>query len=373
MFLPRLLLPALFPVLLFACNRPAQESETLPPLRVTVLHAAPADWLTTLRLPGTLVAREEVPVSTALQGQRILSVTVDVGDRVQAGQVLARLEHVNVQAQVQQVEAQIARAKAQLQAQEATAKEAAATLQRYKQLAGAGAVSRQTLDQQQAAMQSARAQVQAAKAEITQLQAQLKDSRNQRGKAEVIAPVAGVVARRNAEAGALTGADALFAIIKDDAVELAAEVNATDLARLRPGQTALVQLSGQDTALPGTVRRLDPGVDAATRLGKVRISVRASELLHSGSYGEALLELPAYRAALTLPETAVAYDHAGAASVWLVDDDGQVSRRPVETGRKQQGRVEIRTGLTAAERVIQRAGAFVSEGDRVTPIPAGDA
>lgn len=222
-------------------------------------------------------------------------------------------------------------------------------------------------------MQSARAQVQAAKAEITQLQAQLKDSRNQRGKAEVIAPVAGVVTRRNAEAGALTGADALFAIIKDDAVELAAEVNATDLARLRPGQTALVHLPGQDTALPGTVRRLDPGVDAAMRLGKVRISVRASEPLHSGGYGEALLELPAYRAALTLPETTVAYDHAGAASVWLVDDDGQVSRRPVEIGRKQQGRVEIRTGLSAAERVIQRAGAFVSEGDRVSPVPAGDA
>ena len=146
MFLPRLALAALFPLLLFACNRSAQETETLPPLRVTVLHAAPADWVTTLRLPGTLVAREEVPVSTALQGQRILSVTVDVGDRVQAGQVLARLEHVNVQAQVQQVEAQIARAKAQLQAQEATAKEAATTLQRYKQLVGAEAVSRQTLD-----------------------------------------------------------------------------------------------------------------------------------------------------------------------------------------------------------------------------------
>lgn len=84
---------------------------------------------------------------------------------------------------------------------------------------------------------------------MARAKAQLKDSRNQRSKAEVIAPVAGVVARRNAEAGALTGADAPFAIIKDDAVELAAEVNATDLARLRPGQTALVHLSGQDMAL----------------------------------------------------------------------------------------------------------------------------
>ncbi len=41
MYFPRLALAALFPLLLFACNRPAQETETLPPLRVTVLHAAP--------------------------------------------------------------------------------------------------------------------------------------------------------------------------------------------------------------------------------------------------------------------------------------------------------------------------------------------
>lgn len=371
MFFPRLFLAALLSALLAACHRAAQEDGDLPPLRVTVLHAAPAEWTATLRLPGTLVAREEVPVSTALQGQRILSVAVEAGDRVQAGQVLARLESVNVQAQVQQVEAQIARARAQLQAQEAAAKEAAATLQRYRKLAGAEAVSRQTLDQQQVAVQSARAQVQAAKAEIAQLQAQLKDSRNQRGKAAVVAPVAGVVARRNAEAGALAGAEPLFFLIKDDAVELAAEVGAADLALLHPGQAAQVHLYGTGETRNGTVRRLDPAVDAATRLGKVRIAFPTGATLVSGGYGEAAIRLPTVAAALTLPESALTYDHDGKAAVWLVDDDGRVSRRAVEIGRRRQGRVEILHGITAAEHVIRRAGAFVNEGDVVTPAMEG--
>ena len=105
---------ALLILLLTACQPDAPEENAAPPLRVTVLQAAPADLSPTLRLPGTLAAREEVAVTAALQGQRILSVAVEVGDRVRAGQVLAQLEHVNVQSQLQQTEAQLARARAQL-------------------------------------------------------------------------------------------------------------------------------------------------------------------------------------------------------------------------------------------------------------------
>lgn len=358
---------ALLILLLTACQPDAPEENAAPPLRVTALQAAPADLSPTLRLPGTLAAREEVAVTAALQGQRILSIAVEVGDRVRAGQVLAQLEHVNVQSQLQQTEAQLARAKAQLQAQEATAKEAAATLQRFKKLASEDAISKQNLDQQQATLNSARAQVQAAKAEISQLQAQLKDSRHQRGKAEIVAPVAGVIARRSASAGALTGGDALFHIIKDNQLELVAEADAGQLALLRPGLTATVTLADGE-ALPGTVRLLNPTLDGNSRRGAVRIALKTDKALFSGSYGEALLAVPQPPAALTLPETALVYDREGSASVWRVAEDGLVQRRPVQLGRRQRGRVEILHGLGASDRVIGRAGALVDEGDRVSPV-----
>ena len=222
-------------------------------------------------------------------------------------------------------------------------------------------------DQQQATLNSARAQVQAAKAEISQLQAQLKDSRHQRGKAEIVAPVAGVIARRSASAGALTGGDALFHIIKDNQLELVAEADAGQLALLRPGLTATVTLADGE-ALPGTVRLLNPTLDGSSRRGAVRIALKTDKALFSGSYGEALLAVPQPPAALTLPETALVYDREGSASVWRVAEDGLVQRQPVQLGRRQRGRVEILHGLGASDRVIGRAGALVDEGDRVSPV-----
>lgn len=197
------------PLLLTAACGGAPEDKKEEPLRVTVVRAAPADMAQTLRLSGTLSAREDIAVSTPLQGLKIVAVYADAGDTVKRGQVLAQLEDVNADSQLRQTEAQLARAKAQLRSQQAAAAEAAATLKRYRPLAEADALSRQELDQQKSAAATAAANVEAAKADIAQLQAQLKDSRNQRGKTQIVAPADGVIAKRNAEAGALTAGRAV--------------------------------------------------------------------------------------------------------------------------------------------------------------------
>jgi len=111
----------------------------------------------TLRLSGTLSAREDIAVSTPLQGLKIVAVYADAGDTVKRGQVLAQLEDVNADSQLRQTEAQLARAKAQLRSQQAAAAEAAATLKRYRPLAEADALSRQELDQQKSAAATAAA------------------------------------------------------------------------------------------------------------------------------------------------------------------------------------------------------------------------
>lgn len=53
------------------------------------------------------------------------------------------------------------------------------------------------MEQQHAKADTAKAAVNAAKAEITQIQAQLADSRNQRSKAEIVAPADGIIMQRN--------------------------------------------------------------------------------------------------------------------------------------------------------------------------------
>lgn len=356
------------PLLLTAACGGAPEDKKEEPLRVTVVRAAPADMAQTLRLSGTLSAREDIAVSTPLQGLKIVAVYADAGDTVKRGQVLAQLEDVNADSQLRQTEAQLARAKAQLRSQQAAAAEAAATLKRYRPLAEADALSRQELDQQKSAAATAAANVEAAKADIAQLQAQLKDSRNQRGKTQIVAPADGVIAKRNAEAGALTGPDALFHIIKDGTVELAADAGADELPLLQNGAQAQVSVRGRNEAVGGTVRLVPPEIDSSTRLGKVRITLAHSDGLYTGTYGEANIRLPSYRAAAALPETAVSFDSEGKASVLAVDGNGRVSRVAVTAGRKQGGMVEIVSGLANGRMVVRRASAFVNEGDTVKAV-----
>lgn len=356
------------PLLLTAACGGGPEDKKEEPLHVTVVRAAPADMAQTLRLSGTLSAREDIAVSTPLQGLKIVAVYADAGDTVKRGQVLAQLEDVNADSQLHQTEAQLARAKAQLRSQQAAAAEAATTLKRYRPLAEADALSRQELDQQKSAAATAAANVEAAKADIAQLQAQLKDSRNQRGKTQIVAPADGVIAKRNAEAGALTGPDALFHIIKDGTVELAADAGADELPLLQNGAQAQVSVRGRDEAVGGTVRLVSPEIDSSTRLGKVRITLAHSDGLYTGTYGEANIRLPSYRAAAALPETAVSFDSEGKASVLAVDGNGRVSRVPVTAGRKQGGMVEIVSGLENGRAVVRRASAFVNEGDTVKAV-----
>lgn len=356
------------PLLLTAACGGAPEDKKEEPLRVTVVRAAPADMAQTLRLSGTLSAREDIAVSTPLQGLKIVAVYADAGDTVKRGQALAQLEDVNADSQLRQTEAQLARAKAQLRSQQAAAAEAAATLKRYRPLAEADALSRQELDQQKSAAATAAANVEAAKADIAQLQAQLKDSRNQRGKTQIVAPADGVIAKRNAEAGALTGTDALFHIIKGGTVELAADAGADELPLLQNGAQAQVSVRGRNEAVGGTVRLVPPEIDSSTRLGKVRITLAHSDGLYTGTYGEANIRLPSYRAAAALPETAVSFDSEGKASVLAVDGNGRVSRVPVTAGRKQGGMVEIVSGLENGRAVVRRASAFVNEGDTVKAV-----
>lgn len=356
------------PLLLTAACGGAPEDKKEEPLRVTVVRAAPADMAQTLRLSGTLSAREDIAVSTPLQGLKIVAVYADAGDTVKRGQVLAQLEDVNADSQLRQTEAQLARAKAQLRSQQVAAAEAAATLKRYRPLAEADALSRQELDQQKSAAATAAANVEAAKADIAQLQAQLKDSRNQRGKTQIVAPADGVIAKRNAEAGALTGPDALFHIIKDGTVELAADAGADELPLLQNGARAQVSVRGRNEAVGGTVRLVPPEIDSSTRLGKVRITLAHSDGLYTGTYGEANIRLPSYRAAAALPETAVSFDSEGKASVLAVDGNGRVSRVAVTAGRKQGGMVEIVSGLANGRAVVRRASAFVNEGDTVKAV-----
>lgn len=357
---------------LSACSQPeADNTEASAPdaaMRVNVVAVGKQAATPTLHLTGTVAAREDVAVGTALSGLKILEVNADVGQRVEKGQVLARLDSVNVQAALRQSEMALAKARSNLNARQAEWREAQATFNRYRPLASEGAVTPQELDQQRLRLESAQANVQAARAEITQLQSQLTDSRHQRSKAEITAPVSGIISQRAAEAGALTGSDALFHIIQDGKMELAANATADELSVLKTGMPAKVRVRGQHEPLSGSIRLISPQMDSGTRLGTVRIALEKQPALQNGAYGEAEVQLPTQESAAALPVQAVSFADDGQAFVMLVGADNRVKRQAVNIGRQNAEWVEILSGAHAGARVVKNAAAFVSDGDLIIPV-----
>lgn len=333
-----------------------------------VVASALSEW--TLSFSGVLAAREEVAVGAPLQDQRITGVDVEVGDRVKAGQVLVRLDTAMRDNQLRESEGRLARASAALAQQQAKAAQALAALQRAGPLKQSGFLSSQAFADRASTEAVERQGVALAQAEVNQAEALLAESRRLRERDVVIAPVAGVVSERHANAGSLTGSEPLIRLIRDGRVELAADIPERELPQLAVGQPAEVSLPGSGDVIRGKVRMITPKIDRDTRLGGARIALDTDTALFPGAFGRAVV-MVAKREAIVIADSALLYGGGTDKAAVFVVERGRVMRRAVETGLRNNGRLEIIAGLKTGDVVVAKAGASLREGDAVATIDIG--
>ncbi len=364
---------------------PAAVSDPAGLPAITVATVVPRLLRDRVIASGLIGPVEEVHVQPQIEGQAIEALLADVGDRVQAGQVLARLSSSALDLRMSQLrasqaaaEAGIAQAEAGLVEARATADEAVRVRDRTRRLFEQGSATQAAADQAAAQATSALARVAvaeqalaAARAQAAVIEAQIADVELNLQRTLVSAPVAGQITGRNAVLGAIASAagQPMFVIVRDGLLELRADVAEQDILRLAPGQPARLTVVGQPVAVGGQVRLVEPAVDPLTRLGRARIRIDDAAPVRSGLFAEAEI-LVAERTALALPVTAVASTGPGRGTVLRVDAEGRVARVDVETGIRDDGLIEIVSGLDAGDRVVARAGAFVRPGDRINPVPA---
>lgn len=363
-----LLASAVLPAAADTAANAAVQSETAKRLVSTFVVASDmTEW--TLSFTGVLAAREEVAVGAPFQEQRIASVEVEVGERVEAGQILVRLDTAMRDNQLRESEGRLARANAALAQQQAKAAQALAALQRATPLKQSGALSTQAFADRASTEAVEREGVALAQAEVDQAAAQLTESRRLVERNVIVAPVAGVVSERHANAGALTGSDPLIKLIRDGEVELAAEIPERELPQLAVGQAASVTLPGVDGKIPGKVRLISPKIDRDTRLGVARIAFETDTALFPGSFARAAVVM-AKRQAIVIADSALVYGGKDKTAVFVVED-GKVDLRPVQTGMRNNGRLEIRSGLKEGDVVVAKAGASLRDGDVVATTDIG--
>ncbi len=356
-------------------------AQTLP--SITVATIVPRKMSDRVVATGLISPVEMIQVAPLIEGQPIERLLADVGDDVTEGQVLAVLSKTTLELQRSQfyasfasAKATIAQAEAQMLEAKSSADEAQRVSERTSKLRQQGSASQAAADSASANAIAATARVtvatqslEAARAQLALVEAQLANVDLQLSRTEVKAPVAGEITARNAVIGAVASAagSPMFSMIRDGALELKADVSETDLLRLAIGQKAQLRLVGSDEVLTGTIRLVEPTIDANTRLGRARIAIDDSAKVRSGMFVDAEI-LVTETEALAVPVTAVGSSPEGAAVMKVTD--GTVSRVPVKLGIRDGGWVEIVEGLAPGDQVVVKAGAFVRDGDRINPVLA---
>lgn len=320
---------------------------------VTVVSPGRAPVAGRINATGTLAARRELPVGMPGEGGQVAQVLVEPGQWVGAGQTLAIIDR-SVQNE------QSAALAAQIQVAQADANLAQSNLDRGLRLVDRGFVSKADIDRLTATRDAAVARVKVAKAQLGEMRERVR-------RLNVVAPAAGLVLERNVEPGQVvsSGSGVLFSLAKGGEMEMLAKLAESNLAALSPGVTAQVTPVGSAKTFAGQVWQVSPIIDPQNRQGTARIALPYAPELRPGGFANAVITSGTVNAPV-LPESAVLSDSEGS-FVYVIGKGNKVERRDVQVGDVTENGLVILSGLSGSERIVVRAGAFLTPGETVTP------
>jgi len=318
-------------------------------LTVNTVKPTQDKWPVTIPANGSLAAWQEAVIAAETGGLRITQLLADVGSVVHRGQKLAQLAQELVLADLEQQQARVTQAKAELA-------EARANADRARGVIGGNTLSEQQINQYIIGQDKAQANLAAAEAQLKNPQIRLEQT-------NIVAVDDGVISARSATLGSVVQVGTeLFRMVRQNRIEWRAEVMADQVANVRSGQKARLQLSSGESMI-GAVRIVAPTFDVNTRKTLVYVDLPTSKSAHPGMFASGEILVGA-AATLTLPQAAVVL-RDGFSYVFEIGDAQHVIRRKVTTGRRVEDRVEIVDGLAEHAVVVATGGAFLNDGDTV--------
>lgn len=323
-----------------------------PALAVTAAKASIRSLPSVVKSAGAIAAWQEGSIGARISGLPVVAVEVNVGDVVKKGQVLARLDDAVVLTELRQAEANLAAA-------QAAAEQADANRDRALALKATGALSDQDILQNTTLAATGEAQVAQARAALEASRLKLRYTR-------LIAPDDGVISSRTAALGLIsTSGSELFRFIRQGRLEWRAELTASQVTQVRPGQAAEVRLpDGQWVS--GRVRQLSPALSQDTRLALAYVDLDAASVVRSGAragmYGSGEIRLGVTDAITVPAESVVIRDGRS----YVMRLDGSRARQlPVTIGRREDSYTEILKGLNQGDLVVVRGAGFITDNDLV--------
>jgi RND family efflux transporter MFP subunit len=344
-----------------------QQRDFVPSLRVATIAASPG--AVSISLPGTTAAFAAANVFARATGY-IAKRIVDIGDRVKAGDLLAQLAVPELDDQISQNESILNQLKSSLEQAEASLELARVTWRRDEPLVNKGWVTQQqgTVDVQ--TLKSREAAVAVAQHNVTAQENLLKQLRQNRDYASVVAPFDGVITERNVDVGTLvqnnaTSGTFMFEIMQQDVIRVRVYVPQNAAFGMAPGVEAVMRVPElPDREFPGKVTRIADALQPGTRTLLTEVDIPNPDgALAPGIYCTVELQIPRKTPSVSVPAEAIIFNSYG--TQVAVVSDGKAEIRKVRVQRDLGTRVEVDAGIKAGDQVILNPPVNLLEGSKV--------
>jgi len=351
------------------------------------------DLVASVTASGQVRPQTKVDVASDVSG-KIIKLAVREGQMVKAGDFLLQIDQEQPQAAVQRAEAALASMRAQLAQSQANLDQSVRTYDRTAQMkkANPSLIADEQVETLRTSVDVAKAVVEAQKHSIEQAAASLNDAKSALSKTVLYAPMSGRVTRLVVEQGetAVPGtfnkdAATLLTISDMSVLETRVKVDETDVARIRLGDSAQVQIDAfPDTTFVGRVTKIsNSSVKAAAATADQAVDYEVTiQLLNAPAETRpdfsatakvitdkrhSVLSVPIIaltvreNEALQKGDTAVGLGKAKPAKeigkkdvegVFVVGTDNKVTFRPVKVGIAGEKHFEIVSGLKEGDRIV---------------------
>lgn len=328
----------------YLANRPEPE------FPVTSMVTKAQDWVPTIEAIGFIEPNQGVTLSTELAGT-IDAISFESGKPVKADQLLLSLDS--------SVE------KANLRASQAKLPAAKAKFDRFQNLYKTSSISKEQLDEAEAAYRSLEADIESLKGTI--------DRR------EVRAPFSGVVGLRNVFLGQYLQPGTDIVRLEDTSVmRLRFTVPQTDISKITLGQPIEIKVDAYpQTRFDGHISAIEPAVNFQSGLIQVQADIPNNDgQLRSGMFARASIILPTVKDQIVIPQTAISFTLYGQ-NIYVIkeseetDKDGnkvKVKRAKqvvVKAGERRGNDVHVLSGIQAGDEIVLSGQVRLSNDTRV--------
>jgi len=315
----------------YMANRPEPE------FPVTAMVTKAQDWIPTIEAIGFIEPNQGVTLSTELAGT-IDAITFESGKPVKADQLLLSLDS--------SVE------KANLRASQAKLPAAKAKFDRFQNLYKTSSISKEQLDEAEAAYRSLEADIESLKATIA--------------RREVRAPFSGVVGLRNVFLGQYLQPGTDIVRLEDTSVmRLRFTVPQTDISKIKLGQIIKINVDAYpQTQFDGHITAIEPAVNYQSGLIQVQADIPNNDgQLRSGMFARASIILPTVKNQIVVPQSAISFTLYGQ-NVYVLKESEETDKEGkkvmvkrakqvvVKAGERRGNDVHVLSGIQAGDEIV---------------------